>query len=63
MPDVRDLAERLWNGEASTADHHPVHERIAEGQEIAEGLLFYKGIASANTIDTGDANLIWPSSA
>jgi alkyl sulfatase BDS1-like metallo-beta-lactamase superfamily hydrolase len=54
MPDVRDLAERLWNGEASTADHHPVHERIAEGQEIAEGLLFYKGIASANTIDTGD---------
>ena len=54
MPDIRDLAERLWNGEATTAEHHPVHERIPEGQEIAGGLLFYKGIASANTIDTGD---------
>ncbi len=54
MPDVRDLAERLWNGEVTTSEHHPVHERIPEGQEIADGLLFYKGIASANTIDTGD---------
>ena len=54
MPDIRDLAERLWNGELSTAELHPVAWRQPEGQEIADGVLFYKGIASANTIDTGD---------
>lgn len=54
MTDIRDLAERLWNGDTTTGEHHPVHERIPEGAEIAPGLLFYKGLASANTIDTGD---------
>lgn len=54
MADIRELAERLWNGDISTADLHPVGWRQPEGQEIAEGVLFYKGIASANTIDTGD---------
>jgi len=54
MPDIRDLAEQLWNGIASTTDIHPVHTRFPEGQEIADGILYYKGIASANTIDTGN---------
>lgn len=54
MPDIRDLSEKLWNGEADIQDFHPVHWRQPEGQEIGEGLLYYKGIASANTIDTGD---------
>ncbi len=54
MADVRDLAEKLWNGEISTQEIHPVHWRQPQGQEIAEGLLYYKGIASANTLDTGD---------
>lgn len=54
MPSVRELAERLWTGEADINELHPVHVRIPEGEEIAEGVLFYKGIASANTVDTGD---------
>src|SRR5947209_5327341 len=54
MPDVRDLADKLWRGEITTAEMHPVHDRLPEGQEIADGVLYYKGIASANTIDTGD---------
>ncbi len=54
MTDVRELAEQLWNGIADTAQNHPLMVRIADGQEIAPGILFYKGLASANTIDTGD---------
>jgi len=56
MPDIRDLANRLFEGTHDPADPgvHPVHARFPEGQEIAEGLLYYKGLASANTIDTGD---------
>src|SRR5437764_14147828 len=33
--------------------HHPVAFLRTEGEEIADGVLFFKGIASANTIDTG----------
>ncbi|HXU25220.1 MAG TPA: alkyl sulfatase dimerization domain-containing protein [Tepidiformaceae bacterium] len=54
MPRIRDLAEALWNGEPPTPETHPVHSRFPEGEELADGVLFYKGIASANTIDTGD---------
>jgi glyoxylase-like metal-dependent hydrolase (beta-lactamase superfamily II) len=54
MPDIRELAEKLWNGEATTLDYHPVAARFPEGQELAEGVLYYKGIAGATTVDTGD---------
>ena len=55
MAKVRELAELLWNGGGDTVtEHHPVQVRLADGEEIAEGLLFYKGLASANTLDTGD---------
>jgi len=54
MPDIRQLAEQLWRGEGDLAAVHPVHSRFPEGSEIADGVLFYKGLASANTIDTGD---------
>lgn len=54
MTDVRELADQLWRGTAVVAEHHPLLVRVPEGQEIAPGVLFYKGIASANTIDTGD---------
>ena len=54
MVDIRELSERLWQGDLTSAEAHPVHARYPEGNEIADGLLFYKGIASANTIDTGD---------
>lgn len=55
MTDIRDLAEQLWNGTTDTRRVHPVHARFPDdAQEIAAGVLYYKGIASANTIDTGD---------
>ena len=54
MPDIRELSEQLWNGEVDTQQYHPVGWGNREGQEIADGVLHYKGIASANTIDTGD---------
>ena len=54
---ILEFVEALWSGEASTVDTHPVHSALPEfrqGEEIAPGLLWYKGIASCNTIDTGD---------
>ena len=54
MPDIRAIAEQLWQGNLTSPESHPVHGRIPEGEEILEGVLFYKGIASANTIDSGN---------
>jgi len=54
MPSIREISEQLWSGETASAAVHPVHQRYPEGEEILDGLLFYKGLASANTIDTGD---------
>lgn len=54
MTDIRELSERLWSGDLASASAHPVHARYPEGQEILDGVLFYKGLATANTIDTGD---------
>ncbi len=51
---ILELAERLWNGEASTSEFHPVHTRFPEAEELAPGILVYKGTAACNTIDTGD---------
>jgi alkyl sulfatase BDS1-like metallo-beta-lactamase superfamily hydrolase len=53
MADIRDIAERMWNGSMTTQEAHPIGAHFREGQEIAEGVLYYKGIASATTIDTG----------
>jgi alkyl sulfatase BDS1-like metallo-beta-lactamase superfamily hydrolase len=53
MADIRDISERLWNGDASTEVHHPVTGQARDGQEILDGVLYYKGFASVNTIDTG----------
>jgi alkyl sulfatase BDS1-like metallo-beta-lactamase superfamily hydrolase len=54
MAGVRELAERFWQGEVDNEQMHPLRVLCTEGEEIADGVLFYKGIASANTIDTGD---------
>ena len=54
MPGVRELSEQLWLGEVSTTEIHPVHTRVSTGEEIDDGLFYYKGIASVNAIDTGD---------
>ncbi len=55
MADIRDLAERLWTGNLTSGEAHPVTAQFRQGDEILPGVLFYKGFASANTIDTGDA--------
>ena len=55
MADIRDLAERLWTGNLTSGEAHPVTAQFREGDEILPGVLFYKGFASANTIDTGEA--------
>jgi alkyl sulfatase BDS1-like metallo-beta-lactamase superfamily hydrolase len=55
MSKIRDLAEKLWTGTLSSGEAHPVTAQYREGDEILDGVLFYKGFASANTIDTGDA--------
>ncbi len=55
MSKIRDLAERLWTGTLTSGEAHPVTEQYREGDEILDGVLFYKGFASANTVDTGEA--------
>jgi alkyl sulfatase BDS1-like metallo-beta-lactamase superfamily hydrolase len=53
MSKIRDLAEKLWAGTLESSEAHPVTAQYREGDEILDGVLFYKGFASANTIDTG----------
>ncbi len=55
MSKIRDLSERLWNGTLDSKAEHPVTGRHPEGDEILDGVLYFKGFASANTIDTGEA--------
>ena len=55
MSKIRDIAERLWTGTLSSGEAHPVTEQYRDGDEILDGVLYYKGFASANTIDTGEA--------
>jgi glyoxylase-like metal-dependent hydrolase (beta-lactamase superfamily II) len=54
MGALRDLAERMWQGDFDSVRDHPVHARVDGPEEIADGVLTFKGIASANTFDTGD---------
>ncbi len=54
MPSVRELAEQLWTGETTTMDIHPVAAWFPEGEELADGVLYYKGLAGATTVDSGD---------
>src|SRR3954452_1344439 len=55
MATILELADRMWAGEADLVhEHHPVNYRHPQAEEIAEDLLVYIGIASANTLDTGD---------
>jgi alkyl sulfatase BDS1-like metallo-beta-lactamase superfamily hydrolase len=56
MSSIREMAERHWQGEGDLVfDEHPVRpvaDRRAE--EIADGVLCLKSVASVNAIDTGD---------
>lgn len=54
MTDFRELAERYWRGEADLVrEHHPVQAFFKGAQEIAPGLLYFKGIAAISVVDTG----------
>ena len=54
--EIRELAERHWNGEADLVhEHHPVRPALdRRAEEIAPGVLTMISIASVNAIDTGD---------
>ncbi len=54
MTSIREISERLWNGDIDTQEIHPIRWQFQDGEELSDGLLFYKGIASATTVDTGD---------
>jgi alkyl sulfatase BDS1-like metallo-beta-lactamase superfamily hydrolase len=61
MTNLRDFCETLWQGAIDTAQEaHPVTTpyMMRQGEEIAEGVLYYKGFASATTFDTGDGLLM-----
>jgi len=53
--DFRALAELLWSGQADLVhEHHPVRGSYPGAQEIAPGLLYFKGIAAISVVDTGE---------
>ncbi len=54
MTSIRELSDQLWNGEVDTQEVHPIRAQFRDGEEMGDGLLFYKGIAAATTIDSGD---------
>ena len=55
MPTLREYADQIWNGEVDTVNvAHPIRGMWLTAEEVADGVLYYKGIASANTLDTGD---------
>jgi len=58
MPDLREFCDRLWRGSVDTvSEAHPVTTSYLNrsAEELAEGILYYKGFASATTFDTGES--------
>ena len=55
--DVLELAERLWRGEASTAQHHPV---VFGGElcEITDGVAFVPSFANCVAVASDDGLLL-----
>ena len=54
MTSIREISDKLWNGDLDTQEIHPIRFQFRDGEELDEGLLFYKGLAAATTVDTGD---------
>jgi alkyl sulfatase BDS1-like metallo-beta-lactamase superfamily hydrolase len=55
MVDLKELAEKAWNGELDTvSEHHPVHTFYEGACELAPDLLAMKGLAGSFVIDSGD---------
>ncbi len=54
MPDdVLDLADRLWRGEITTAEYHPV-THLGGMAEITDGVAFVPSLANVSAFSTGD---------
>jgi glyoxylase-like metal-dependent hydrolase (beta-lactamase superfamily II) len=54
MTDFLTLAERQWRGELDLVHaDHPVGAGYPGAQEIAPGLLYFKGVAAISVVDTG----------
>ena len=53
---IRSLAERHWNGDGDLVHgEHPVQPVLGRAaEELGEGLLTFKSVASVNALDTGD---------
>ncbi len=51
---ILDLADRLWRGEASVTEHHPL-QRFTELEEVADGVGFLSVMSNVTVIRTGDA--------
>ncbi|MGB6837164.1 MAG: alkyl sulfatase dimerization domain-containing protein [Dehalococcoidia bacterium] len=56
MGSVLDLAEKLWNGDITTDDHHP-WTPVGDTEEIAERTIFYRSFANVTAFET-DAGLV-----
>ena len=56
MATIRELAERHWAGEGDLVhEHHPVQVvNHRDAEELEEGILYVKSVASVSALDTGD---------
>jgi alkyl sulfatase BDS1-like metallo-beta-lactamase superfamily hydrolase len=52
VTDVLTLAEQLWTGEVSVADHHPLGTGRGDLVEVADGVRFFHGFSNATVVDT-----------
>ncbi len=53
MGQVRDLAEQLWTGDKSTADHNPLTTFVGL-ESFADGLAFISSFGNVTVLDTDD---------
>lgn len=53
MEPIRLLAEKLWSGEVSTANHHPFTPLFAL-EEVAAGVAFVSSFANVTAVDTAE---------
>jgi len=48
---IRDIAEKLFTGEFTTRDHHPL-AATGEFEEVADGVMFYRWLANITAVKT-----------
>ncbi|HEX8053946.1 MAG TPA: alkyl sulfatase dimerization domain-containing protein [Thermoleophilaceae bacterium] len=60
MPDMLELADRLWSGEADLAEHHPVGF-LGELTEVREGIAFLPSFANVTAVETDEGLVLFDS--